>query len=174
MEMNTAIISNTALRGFAAGAIGVTAMDYLVTWPMYKIEDSKAYEKEKELQPEGKWAGHVGVKKLSNALGADLSEDKIFYAGKINHYMIGMAPAALYALYYNQVPILKSSKGLLFGLGLFILMDEIVTPALGLSGPTTKYPWQAHARGLLGHLMFGVATHFALEVMNKKNGRISN
>lgn len=172
MEMNTSSIGNSALKGLTAGAIGVTAMDYLVTWPMYKLEDTEAHQKEKELQPEGKWAAHVGVKKVADAIGARPSEDTIFYAGKIQHYMIGMAPSVLYALYYNKVPILKKSKGLLFGLGLFILMDEIVTPSLGLSGPTTKYPWQAHLRGLLGHLMFGVATHYALEAMDKKNASV--
>lgn len=162
---------NTAFKGFTAGAVGVTAMDYLVTWPMYKLEDKDAYLKEKELQPEGKWAGHVAVKRTANEIGKEPSETTNFYLGKMNHYMIGMAPAALYSLYYDKVPALKKSKGLLFGLGLFFLMDEMVVPALGLSGPNRKYPWQAHLRGLLGHLMYGVATHFALEALDRKSAK---
>lgn len=169
MEQNLVTLNSPVLTGLTAGAIGVTAMDYLVTWPMYKLEERSAYEKEKELQPDGKWAAHVAVAKTFNALGVQPKEDKIFYAGKITHYLIGMAPAAIYALFYNKVPILKNSKGLVFGFGLFILMDEIITPSLGLSGPPKKYPWQAHMRGFLGHLMYGVATHYALEAMRNRD-----
>lgn len=168
MEVNSENIFNTTVKGLAAGAVGVTAMDYLVTWPMYKLEDEEAYRREKELQPDGKWAAHAAVKKTANLLGTQPSEDKIFYAGKVHHYLIGMAPAAIYAYFYNKSSVLKKTKGFLLGFGLFVIMDELVVPALGLSGPAKKYPWQAHLRGLLGHLMYGVATHYALEAISRK------
>lgn len=62
---------------------------------------------------------------------------------------------------------IRSGRGLLYGLGLFVLNDEIAGPALGIASGPTEYPWQAHVRGLAGHLMLGAATEVAIEAMDK-------
>jgi hypothetical protein len=46
-------------------------------------------------------------------------------------------------------------------------VDEGVVPALGLAGGPTEYPWQAHARGLVGHLVLGAVTHATLELLDQ-------
>ena len=53
------------------------------------------------------------------------------------------------------------------GAGLFIVMDEIVAPLLGLTSGPKAYPWQAHARGLAGHLALGATTDASLKLINK-------
>lgn len=166
--MENSTVGENIWKGSIAGVIGVTAMDYLVTWPMYKYEDRAAYTREKSLQPEGRWAAHALVSKVAKGLNFTPSEKALFIIGKTQHYLIGMAPAVLYSMFYKDVPAIRKGKGLLYGLSLFILMDEIVVPMLKLSGPTTKYPWQAHLRGLLGHLMMGWATHAAVVSLDKR------
>ncbi|CAA9313559.1 MAG: hypothetical protein AVDCRST_MAG56-6410 [uncultured Cytophagales bacterium] len=52
-------------------------------------------------------------------------------------------------------------------MGLFIVMDEIVAPLAGLASGPFAYPWQAHARGLAGHLTVGVTTDAVLGLLDQ-------
>ncbi len=45
--------------------------------------------------------------------------------------------------------------------------DEVLAPALGLASGAARYPWQAHARGLVGHLVLGAATDTVLDVLDR-------
>ena len=74
-------------------------------------------------------------------------------------------PGALYAAFRTRSAKVKPGHGVLLGLGLFLLQDELLNPILGASGGPTEYPWQAHARGLIGHVVYGAATDAALEVL---------
>ncbi len=47
--------------------------------------------------------------------------------------------------------------GLANGLEFFALVAEGLTPLLGLLAPPQTYPWQAHARGLVGRLVSTVS-----------------
>lgn len=46
-------------------------------------------------------------------------------------------------------------------------MDETVTPALGLTPAPKAFPLETHARGLAGHLVFGVSVDAALALINR-------
>jgi hypothetical protein len=46
-------------------------------------------------------------------------------------------------------------------------MDELVNPVLGLTPGPAAFPWQAHARGLGGHLAFGAANDTALRALDR-------
>ena len=41
----------------------------------------------------------------------------------------------------------------------------------GLGAKPQDYPWQAHARGLMAHLAYGIATELALNAADKALGR---
>jgi uncharacterized membrane protein YagU involved in acid resistance len=140
-----------------------------VTWDMYVNEDPDAFAREKEAQVEGKYASHVAADKMAEAVGKELSPDQLDRAGQAVHYAIGMAPAMLYAVYRDQVPLLGGARGLVYGAGLFLAVDEVLNPILGLTSGPTKYPWQAHVRGLVGHLVLGVVTDAMIDVLNAKD-----
>lgn len=154
------------LKGAIAGAAGVFIMDR-ITWYMYKHEDPMAYKEEKEAQVDGKYAAHVAASKMADAVNAQLSERQLYTAGKSVHYLMGILPGALYGAYRHRVNGLNSWRGLLYGAGLFIMMDEIVAPLLGLTSGPRAYPWQAHARGLAGHLALGATTDATLLLLDK-------
>jgi hypothetical protein len=65
----------------------------------------------------------------------------------------------------DRAPALGVGRGALFGLGLFLLQDELVNAATGLSARPRQYPWQAHARGLIAHIVYGVVTDPLLRVL---------
>lgn len=154
------------LKGAVAGAAGVWVMDRL-TWYMYRNEDPKAYKQEKKAQVDGKYAAHAAAEKMLGGLSKNLSDKQFYAAGKVIHYALGMLPGAMYAAYRHRLKGLSAGSGLLYGLGLFIVVDEVVAPLLGFTSGPKAYPWQAHARGLAGHLALGATTDASLKLLNK-------
>jgi hypothetical protein len=156
-----------AVKGAIAGAAATLAMDY-VTWKVYLREDPEAFTAEKEqAQVHGKWGSHVAAEKLAERSGQDLSGDQRFAVGRAIHYMMGVLPGVAYALASRRFPQIRAGRGLLYGLGVFLVIDEMMGPMMGITSPPTKYPWQAHARGLIGHLALGAATDAALETLHR-------
>jgi uncharacterized membrane protein YagU involved in acid resistance len=56
--------------------------------------------------------------------------------------------------------------GPVYGVSLFITVDEIITPALGYASGPFSYLWQAHAQGFFAHLILGIATDIFLNLMD--------
>jgi hypothetical protein len=153
-------------KGAIAGAASVWMMDR-VTWYMYRNEDPEAYRQEKKAQKDGKYVAFVAANKMANAVGARMTDRQEFIAGKTVHYLLGIMPGALYGILRHRVKGLGKGYGLLYGLGLFILMDELVAPVAGLASGPLAYPWQAHARGLAGHLTVGATTDTVTRALDK-------
>ena len=67
----------------------------------------------------------------------------------------------------RRFPGSAALKALSFGGGFFLLMDEVMNPAFGLTPGPTAFPWQTHARGLGGHLVFGLASEGVLQGLDR-------
>lgn len=154
------------LKGAVAGAVGVWVMDRL-TWYMYRNEDTKAFKQEKKAQVEGKYAAHAAASKMLDGLTKNMSDKQMYAAGKGVHYLMGILPGALYGAYRHKVKGVGAWGGMLYGLGLYLLVDELVAPLMGIASGPRAYPWQAHARGLAGHLALGATTDASLKLLNK-------
>ena len=89
----------------------------------------------------------------------------------IFHYGLGMLPGALYATARRAWPSLGAGCGALYGLGLFVVMDETAAPLTGIASAPARYPWQAHARGLVAHLVLGMTTEILLRSACRDCGR---
>ena len=159
-------VATAMVKGAVAGAIAVWAMDR-VGWWMWNREDPAALQQEREARVEGMDPAHVTANRVADAVGTSPTPRQPHPAGIGVHYGIGMAPAMAYAALRHQVPALRTGRGLLYGLGLFLVVDEGMVPALGLAGGPTEYPWQAHARGLATHLVLGVVTDAALDLLDR-------
>jgi hypothetical protein len=158
---NTAM---AALKGAVAGAVGVWALDK-VTWFMLNHEDRDAREREDAARPDGLDPAHVLANKVAGAFGTKLDPPQPNAAGIATHYMLGILPAAAYGVLRRGRAGFPLALG--FGVGLFLLQDELLNPLMGTSSGPRAYPWQAHARGLAGHLAYGAATEGSLELMEK-------
>ncbi len=154
------------VAGAVAGAAGVWLMDR-VGWALYRRENPAALAHERAARPEGKDPAHVAAGKLARALGAELSPGQPHPAGLAVHYALGVVPGVLYAPLRHRLAGLGPARGLVYGLGLFLVNDEIVAPALGLAASPVAYPWQAHARGLVAHLVLGAATDAAFDALDR-------
>lgn len=152
-------------KGALAGAAGVWALDR-VTWFMWNRQDPDTLEQEKEVRPEGQDPAHVVANRISGALGIHLRSDQPNAPGLAVHYAIGVVPGAIYNALRKRSSETEGS-GLLVGLGLFLVQDELLNPILGISGGPTEYPWQTHVRGLIGHAVYGVTTDVVLEALEE-------
>lgn len=159
-----------AVKGAAAGAIGVWVMDR-VDWYMYDHEDAEARRRTQQVRPGGLDPAHVVANKVASAFGTELSPRQPHPAGVAVHYAIGIGPAALYGALQDRVPAFGTGRGALYGLGLFLIQDELVNSATGLSARPGQYPWQVHARGLVAHLVFGIITDTVFRLLKGSGGR---
>jgi hypothetical protein len=156
-----------AVAGAVAGAIGVFIMDR-VDWFAYRHESDEARQQTVAARPGGLDPAHVAVNEIAAVAGHELSPQQPHSMGVATHYLIGIGPAAIYGTVRSQYPAITAGRGSLFGLGLFLLQDEGLNAMSGLSGKPDDYPWQAHGRGLLAHLVFGVVTESVLRLLDGK------
>lgn len=108
---------------------------------------------------------HVAVYRLRKAAGSNARREQPSTLGILLHYLFGVGPAILYAGLRERDLRFSADRGLLYGLIIFLLWDETLSVATGIASPPDAYPWQAHFRGLVGHLSLGVATHVALTAL---------
>lgn len=160
-----------ALKGAVAGGIGVWVMDQ-VDWYMYNHEDPEARRRTQEVRPGGLDPAHIIANRMAGAFGMELSPKQPHPAGVAIHYSLGIGPGALYGALHDRVPALGVGRGALFGLGLFLMQDEALNAATGLSASPRRYPWQAHARGLVAHIVYGVVTDTLLRLL-RRPGRLT-
>ncbi len=162
---NGAVLADM-VKGAVAGAVGVWALDK-VTWYMWDREDPAALQQEREARPGGMDPAHVMANRAAEAMGTELTPKQPHPAGIGVHYGLGIVPGAAYGVLRHRVPAVTAAGGMLYGLGLFLMQDEGLNPLLGTSGKPMEYPWQAHARGLVGHLVLGAVTHVTLELLDR-------
>lgn len=149
------------------GAVAGVAATWLmgkVTELLYRKENPRAREREERAR-QGKTSYGTAAEKVANLTGESLSDERRKRYGKDIHWMLGAGAGAAYALLRDRVPSAAAAGGLLFGTTFFLLMDEGLVYALGLTPGPSSFPWQTHARGLAGHLAYGAATERALTLM---------
>ena len=155
-----------ALIGAAAGAVGTWALDR-ADWRMWNNEDAEARQQTTDVRPGGEPPAQVLAGTIEKAFHLDPSPEQHELAGQVIHYSIGIAPAVAYALFRDRLPGKGPARGALYGLGLFLAQDEALNTVTGLGADPRRYPWQAHARGLVAHLVYGVVTELALDLAGK-------
>ena len=151
-----------AALGALAGTAAVWFMDR-VGWWMYRRQDPAALRQELGARPDGLDSAHLLARRLGRAIGRDPGRTQPNAAGLGVHYALGTLPGLGYALVSRRLPV-TAAAGLPFGLALFLVNDEISAPLLGLARGPRAYPPQSHLRGLVAHVVLGVATDRLLAV----------
>lgn len=157
-------IGGDLIKGAIAGAVA--------TWVMGKVTDTL-------YQREGRWARHreddarsgktsygVLAEKAAGAMGTTLDEQTRERYGAAAHWALGVGAGAIYAVLRRRFHVLGRVAGVGFGTMFWAAVDEGVVPALGLTPGPRAFPWQAHARGLAGHLTFGTVTDGTLRLLD--------
>jgi hypothetical protein len=94
--------------------------------------------------------------------GLELVErEKKEIAGAVVHYAFGVATGGIYGAIAELNPATTAGAGFPFGAAVWLIADEILVPALGLSKTAKDYPLSTHAYALASHLIYGVTTEMA-------------
>ncbi len=168
-------------KGLAAGVVG----GLVASWTMNQFQAlwSKLAEGEershgaqsmqqghpqqgigRELQEEGKDdAEDDAAERLANAIsvglsGRELTENEKDDAGVVFHYAMGATSGALYGAVAEALPLVTTGAGLPFGAAVWVIADEGIVPAVGLSKSPAEYPLSIHAYAFTSHLVFGLTT----------------
>ncbi|MDQ3605379.1 MAG: DUF1440 domain-containing protein [Gemmatimonadota bacterium] len=142
-------------RGALAGAAATWVMGQATTF-LYEHESSGARKQEDDARG-GKTAFGVAAEKAAGVMGKSLSDDQRKQYGSALHWGLGVGAGAVYGALRHRLPGADWGNGLLFGTAFWALIDEGANTALGLTPGPSAFPWETHARGLAGHLVFGVA-----------------
>ncbi|MDQ3555986.1 MAG: DUF1440 domain-containing protein [Gemmatimonadota bacterium] len=154
------------VKGAIAGAVGTWAMNRVAN-TMYEHEGTGAFLRDKAAQTGGEYATTVAARKAAGLADRELSHDEAQKGGLGIHWAIGIGFGMAHAALRDRVPGIGIGHGLVHGTILFLLVDEAAKPLLGLSGGPTEFPWQAHARGLAGHLVLGGVTDATLDLLDR-------
>ncbi len=160
---NTSNVGLKIIAGIAAGAVGVWALDR-VDWFMWNREDPETRARTTAVRPKGEPPAQALVSKLADSTKGHLEPGTHETVSQAVHYSIGIAPAIGYALLRDRLPVSGVARGALYGAGLFLIQDEALNTVASLGAKPQDYPWQAHARGIVAHLVYGVVTELTLNV----------
>jgi len=174
--------SSDPLKGMIAGAAGglvaslvMNRFQALLSRMTHGVErphgaqslqqGSPRYGVARELQERGRdteadnAAIRIAVVVSERLFGVELAERrKKEMAGAVVHYAFGVATGGLYGAMAELKPATTAGAGLPFGAAVWVIADEIVVPALGLSKPPTEYPPLTHAYSIASHLVYGLTT----------------
>jgi putative membrane protein len=93
-----------------------------------------------------------------DVFGHRLAESEKETAGAVAHYAMGATSGAVYGAAAELLPTATAGAGLPFGAAVWLIADELIVPALGLSKPPAAYPLSTHAYAFASHLVYGVST----------------
>jgi hypothetical protein len=146
-----------AIRGAIAGAVATWLMDRMTTG---LVEEQSEVDKAREAaaQPNGQSSVANLLDRAQEATGLSLRPGQKAVAAQAVHYGLGVVPGAVYGALRSRLPFIAAGGGLLYGMLLFALNDEVMNTELGLAGPYDAYPLSSHLRGAVGHAVLGVAT----------------
>jgi hypothetical protein len=157
-------LTTDLVQGAVAGAAATWVMGQVTSY-LYEHESEQARDAEDEARG-GKTAYGVAAEKVAGAAGRELTADERKQAGSAIHWALGAGAGAVYGAVRHRVPAANLGNGLLFGTAFWAVIDEGANTLLGLTPGPSQFPWQTHARGLAGHLVFGVAADAALRVLD--------
>ncbi len=157
------------VRGLMAGAVGTAAMD-AVWFARYKRDGGEsgfaAWEFAGEL---GSWEdapapAQVGKRFVEGLFEVQLSPQRAGVMNNVTHWLYGMLGGMQYGIVAGSLPTARVWYGLPFGASVWGA-SYIVLPAMKLYKPIWEYDKETLARDLSAHLVYGMTTAAALQVL---------
>lgn len=88
-------------------------------------------------------------------------------AGAVAHYAMGVTSGAIYGAVAEMMPVATTCEGTAFGAAVWLMADEGVVPALGLSRNATDYPPSIHVYSFTSHLVYGLTTELVRRAIRR-------
>ncbi|WP_426000464.1 DUF1440 domain-containing protein [Caulobacter sp. DWR1-3-2b1] len=144
------------MAGVAAGLVASFAMDVF-----QKAWTALAADKETNKNDKPKPATLKAADKVSQAVAGKVVPDQAQTAASAGvHYVTGAALGAVYGVAAEFAPATTFGFGGLYGSATWLVLDEGLSPALGLAPRPGDVAAADHAYALVSHLVFGAALEF--------------
>lgn len=160
--MRTKNVVSGAAAGVIGGYVGTKVMGP-VTSKLQDLAPEADKEREKQVSPGSPYK--IGARKAADLVGVRLDDKQIETAASAMPYTVGIAGGLLYVLLRRVARMPPGLAAVSSGMAVFFLVDEGLTPTLGLSAPNLEYPLSTHLRGFLGHLAYGAGVALTAEVL---------
>ena len=154
------------MSGAAAGVIGGyvgTKVMTPVTTRLYELAPEADKEREKQVSPGSPY--EIGARKAAALVGVKLEDKQVKAAASAMPCTVGIAGGLLYVVLRRVLRTSPVTAALVSGMALFVVVDEGLTPTLGLSAPNLEYPLSTHLRGFLGHLAYAAGVAVTAELV---------
>jgi hypothetical protein len=152
------------LKGAVAGVVATWALDRVTTW-MYAHEPRRARQQEDQAR-HGRTAYEIAAERVASLLGRRLTRQERHQLGTAIHWALGIAAGIAYSAFGRKVPRFRRAAGGAFGTAFWAAVDEGLLTLMGLTPPPKAFPWETHARGLAGHLAYGIVADRTLRLLD--------
>ncbi len=146
-----------ALVGAASGLAASWVMER-AQGPIWRIGGEATRRREQEAQGGLEPATVRAAERAAGAIGRSLPDERKGAASEAVHYATGAAFGALFGVLAPRIPLPALVAGAIYGAAVWLLSDETLVPALGLSRRPWDYPASTHAKSLAAHLVYGATT----------------
>ena len=158
-------------RGLAAGAIGTAAMDTLLFRRYRRAGGESRFPSWEFSAGLTSWEGApapalVGKRIFERLSGRELGPDRVPLVNNVMHWGYGMLNGTQYGVVARSLRVPPIRYGLPFGATVFS-GDYVVLSALKLYEPIWKYDRKTLADDLSAHLVYGLGTAAALQVLSR-------
>jgi len=147
-----------ALVGAASGLVASWLMEQAQARVIGPAGGAETKERERQAQGDLEPATIRTAERAAHAVGREIPEDWKGAAGALVHYGTGAAFGALYGVAARRLGVPALLGGALFGAAIWLVNDEGLVPALGISRKPWDYPASTHVKALASHLVYGTAT----------------
>ncbi len=168
MKINADDVVKGAFAGLVGGLIASFVMNEfqaLLSALSENEEDSKKEKSKKEEQEPATVKAAEGISE--NLFDHELTRSEKKIAEPVMHYAMGATSGLIYGAAAEIASMTTVGAGLPFGAAVWLVADDVIVPALGLSKSATEYPLSTHAYALSSHLVYGLTTDLVRRALRK-------
>jgi uncharacterized membrane protein YagU involved in acid resistance len=159
------------LAGVLAGAAATAAMDGYWTI-VQNVPGERPEQKPKrgdDNQKKEEPSTQIMADKVSQAVtGHEVPKKHKAEAGVAVHYATGLLWGAAFGALAARVPRMGIVAGILYGIFIWLALDEIGLRALNIAPDAEEVPLEEHMQALGAHLVFGGATGLATRLLLRR------
>ncbi len=168
MKINADDVVKGAFAGLVGGLIASFVMNEFQSLLSTLSENEEGSKKKKSKKEEQEPATVKAAEGISeNLFDHDLTRSEKKIAEPAMHYAMGATSGLIYGAAAEIAPMTSVGAGLPFGAAVWLVADDVIVPALGLSKPATEYPLSIHAYALSSHLVYGLTTDLVRRALRK-------
>ena len=159
------------IAGILAGAAATAAMDGY--WAIVRNEPGERPEQKPKRgddnQEKEEPSTQIIADKVSKAVtGREVPKKHKAEAGVAVHYATGLLWGAAFGAIASRVPRLGIVAGVLYGVFIWLALDEVGLRALNIAPDAEEVPLEEHMQALGAHLIFGGATGLATRLLLRR------